>query len=581
MAQSFKYALAVLRDISCANDAARGHTKATPASVGRVLVLVLFACTAPFASAQSTAPAAEARTAVRVCRDLRPGQFACHALRAKPTAKAGEVTPFVTPSGFGPADLQSAYKLDVSRGSGRIIAIVDAQDDPNAESDLAVYRAQFGLPPCTAANGCFRKVNQTGASAPLPQPDGGWAEEISLDLDMVSAACPNCGILLVEATSANSNDLGTAVNTAAAQAGVVAVSNSYGGSESSSDPGWCSSSFTHPGVAITASSGDGGFGVESPAACPNVTAVGGTSLTVASNDRGWLETVWGSKSNADGGAGSGCSTVESKPAYQLDTGCSKRTVADVSAVADPNTGVAVYDTFTNTDGVDGWAQFGGTSVASPLIAAIYGLATPAGVDDFPVTYAYMNPGALFDVTSGTNGSCSPTLYLCTGEVGYDGPTGLGTPNGTTAFGPPGPPTVVSLTPNMGSGSPRTFSVVISDPSGVSDLKTTHLLFNTTTANQTSACSVFYSVGSNQLYIYNNAGSTLSAPVTPGSATTVSNNQCTLAGTGSSFSKAGDNLTLNVALTFTSTFTGLKNMYVYAAGNDGLNTGWVKEGTWTP
>src|SRR5262245_49437980 len=157
---------------------------------------------------------------------------------------------------------------------------------------------------------------------------------------MVSAICPNCKILLVEANSNLYSDLGAAVNLAASWPGVVAISNSYGGSESSSDPVFCGQYFNHPGIAITASSGDGGYGVESPASCANVTAVGGTSLSRSvATSRGWTEVVWGSASPPAGG-GSGCSAFEPKPAYQTDPGCSRRTVADVSAVADPRTGVA-------------------------------------------------------------------------------------------------------------------------------------------------------------------------------------------------------------------------------------------------
>jgi hypothetical protein len=102
-------------------------------------------------------------------------------------------------------------------------------------------------------------------------------------------------------------------------------------------------------------------------------------------------------------------------------------VADVSAVANPSTGVAVFDQGS-------WAVYGGTSVSSPIMAAVFALATPAGASDFPVSYPYANPGALFDVTSGANGSCGQS-YLCTAAIGYDGPTGLGTPNGASAFGP--------------------------------------------------------------------------------------------------------------------------------------------------
>nr|WP_145797641.1 putative Ig domain-containing protein [Kitasatospora atroaurantiaca] len=354
-----------------------------------------------------------------------PGEMACLALARTDIVQPQSLAPNATPSGYGPSDLASAYKLSASGGSGATVAIIDANDDPNAESDLAAYRSQYGLPACTTANGCFKKVDQRGGTS-YPSADSGWAGEISLDVDMVSAVCPNCHILLVEADSATMENLGTAVNTAVSL-GAKYVSNSYGGGESSSDTGYDTSYFNHPGVAITVSSGDSGYGVEYPAASKYVTAVGGTTLSRNSSTRGWTESVWGSSSGGNG-AGSGCSAYDAKPTWQKDTGCSKRTVADVSAVADPATGLAVYQTY----GGSGWAVYGGTSASAPIIAAVYALAgTPASGSN-PASYPYSHTGSLFDVTSGANGSCSPA-YLCQAAAGYDGPTGLGTPNGTAAF----------------------------------------------------------------------------------------------------------------------------------------------------
>jgi hypothetical protein len=352
----------------------------------------------------------------RVCAEAAPGMVACNA-RVRVDA-SGAIQPFATPSGLTPPSLQAAYNLNTSGGAGATIAIVDAQDDPNAEKDLATYRSQFGLPACTTANGCFKKVNQSGVQGSYPTADTGWAGEIALDLDMASAACPNCKIILVEANSANMSDLGAAENTAASL-GATVISNSYGGGEDSSDPSSDSAYFNHPGVAIFVSAGDSGYGAQYPASSPNVIAVGGTSLVTGSTARGWAETVWN-------GTGSGCSSVESKPSWQKDTGCSKRTVGDVSAVADPNTGVAVYDTY----GGSGWAVYGGTSAASPLVAAIFAL-TGHGKDN--ASLAYANPGSFYDVTSGSNGSCGGS-YLCTAKAGYDGPTGVGTPNGGALSG---------------------------------------------------------------------------------------------------------------------------------------------------
>ena len=371
--------------------------------------------------------AAASHSAHRVCDRPAAGQAACEAwLSDRATAAA-------TPSGFGPADLRSAYNLTTSTtaGAGQTIAIVDAYDDPTAFADVNVYRAQYGiaaLASCTpstikgSTTACFAKSNQSGGTS-YPRANGGWAQEISLDLDMASAICPKCNVLLVEASSASLTNLGAAVNTAV-RLGANAVSNSYGGSESSSETSSEGTYYNHPGVAITASSGDGGYGVEFPAASQYVTAVGGTTLlTRASNSRGWSETAWS-------GAGSGCSGYVQKPSWQTDSGCARRTVADVSAVADPNTGVAVYDS-TSYQGRKGWLVFGGTSVASPIIGSIYALAGNAS----SLSYAssiYSHTSALYDVSGGSNGSCGGT-YLCTAVSGYDGPTGLGTPNGTGAF----------------------------------------------------------------------------------------------------------------------------------------------------
>ena len=406
---------------------------------------------------------------VRACADPAEGEMACFALRRTTgivaTVPAG-VDAAAAVNGYGPSDIDGAYNIPTTLGSGKTVAIVDAYDDPSAENDLGVYRSNFGLPACTTANGCFKKVNQNGATSPLPAANSGWSSEIALDLEMVSAVCPNCHILLVEASSPTTGNLGTAVNTAVAQ-GAVAVSNSYGGSESSSETSFDNSYYKHPGVAIVASSGDSGYHVEYPASSPYVTAVGGTSLQHASNARGWTESVWSTSSSE--GAGSGCSAYEPKPSFQTDTGCARRTVADVSAVADPATGVAVYDSY----GSGGWTVFGGTSVASPIIGAMYALASAPTAGTYPNSYPYANPGALYDVTTGSTASCSPA-YLCTGEVGYDGPTGLGTPNGAAAFGPAstvGSDFSVSVNPtsvSVAAGSNGTATVSTAITSGSSE-----------------------------------------------------------------------------------------------------------------
>ena len=344
-----------------------------------------------------------------------PGdEITCHARvivddEALPLATSG-------PSGLTPADLRDAYKITGTGSSATTIAIVDAYGYPGAESDLAVYRSQFGLPPCTTANGCFKKVDQRGGSA-YPRTNVGWDQELALDLDMASAICPSCKIVLVQSDSATLANLAAAVDTAA-NLGAHVISNSYGGGEQGAAS--YESHYNHPGIAITVSSGDNGYGVEFPASSPHVTAVGGTSLTRSGGSRGWAESAWD-------GAGSGCSTVFSKPSWQRDASCAMRTVADVSAVADPATGVAVYGPARRTKSA--WMVFGGTSVAAPLVGGVYAV-NGGAVNDGQDPYTHAS--ALFDVVGGSNGSCGAS-YLCTAVAGYDGPTGLGTPNGTTAF----------------------------------------------------------------------------------------------------------------------------------------------------
>jgi hypothetical protein len=333
-----------------------------------------------------------------------------------PPVKADAVTPDAAPQGFGPSELQSAYNLASaasSDGSGATVAVMEGADDPNLESDLGTYRTQFNLPACTTANGCFRKVNGSGQQGNYPPSNTGWAGEEALDVDMVSAICPNCHILVVE-----SEDL-TGAQDVAVSLGAKFVSNSWGTGDDSGDAS-ADADFNHPGVVDVASSGDSGFGVSFPASSQYVVAAGGTSLTQdSSTARGWSETAWS-------GAGAGCSSWETKPSWQTDSGCSNRTVADVSADADPGTGVASFDSF----GANGWGVVGGTSVASPIIASVYALA--GAPSDPAASVLYKNAGALNDVTSGSDGSCS-SAYLCTAAPGYDGPTGLGTPNGLGAF----------------------------------------------------------------------------------------------------------------------------------------------------
>ena len=399
--------------------------RATTAAAACLLVVALTALPAlPAVSAAPPAPDARS-TLHRACgRTTARHQVRCFArwradVALRTTADATSVG--LPASGYGPADVASAYQLDVTKGVGQTIAIVDAFDNPNVEADLTAYRAAWGLPPCTSASGCFRKVNQRGGASP-PRSDPGWGVEIALDVQAVSAACPNCHILLVEADSPSFSNIGKSVNMAV-RLGADVVSNSYGGLEFNGILKLAATYYTHPGVAQVASSGDGGFGPASfPASWDRMIAVGGTRLT-ASKLGVWHESAWW-------GSGSGCSAWIDKPAWQHDGHCPMRTVADVSAVADPDTGFAVYDTF-GLGRHGGWIQVGGTSLSAPLIAGMIGLAGNGGALD-DARYLYAHPSGLADVVGGTNGFCGGD-YLCKAKVGYDAPTGLGSPRGTSAL----------------------------------------------------------------------------------------------------------------------------------------------------
>jgi subtilase family serine protease len=333
----------------------------------------------------------------------------------------GKTNPAATPSGYGPADLQSAYGLVGLASSGTpIVAIVDAFAYPNAEADLAVYRSQYGLPACTTANGCLKIVGQTGGKPPS-RVDTGWDNEQALDLDMVSAACPTCHILLVQASTASFSNLWTGVDYAKSQPGVRAVSNSYGNTDSSTYAQY-DSHYAANNIAITVSTGDNGYGAQWPAAAPGAVAVGGTSLVRGGTGRGWTESAWN-------GAGSGCGLGHPQPSWQkgITDACGGRMIADVSANADPNPGVAVYGPVTRSS--SGWGVWGGTSESSPFIAALFALRN-GNINAASSIYAHTSN--LNDVTSGSNGTC-PVGYYCNAQAGYDGPTGLGTPNGVGAF----------------------------------------------------------------------------------------------------------------------------------------------------
>jgi hypothetical protein len=404
----------------------------------------------------------------RVCGAARPGYARCMALKlipassTAPTPQAKRVPPGEEPPGGGtpavtvktpahgfitPADLHAAYSLptETSSAATQTVAVIDAFDDPTAEADLKVYDEQFGLPACTSANGCFRKVDQEGKASPLPRKEGEWASEISIDVQMAHATCQNCHILLVEASNESFADLSASVDTAVSL-GASEISNSYGGPEQHSYISSFAAAYDHPGLVITVSSGDCGYlntacpgetqAAEFPADSPDVIAVGGTSLRGKGST--WKSTVWNE-------GGSACSELFAAPAWQTAapkfsaTGCgTERAIADVAAVGNPNTGVDVYDSTPETPGAPtGWTVFGGTSVSSPIIAAEFALAGGSHGVAFPAEtlYSHLGEGSdLYDVVQGKNGSCHRAT-ICRAVAGYDGPSGVGSPIGLGAFAP--------------------------------------------------------------------------------------------------------------------------------------------------
>jgi hypothetical protein len=378
----------------------------------------------PSAAHSSAAPGRAARAACPVVRAGRLRCFALYSRQTKVNAAIAAGNTAAAPKGWGAPDIESAYKLPVSRDPGQTVAVVDAYRTPKLAASLAAYRSQYGLPACATATGCLRIVNQSGAATPLPASGVpfGWDVETALDVEMVSAACPLCKIVVVEARSNKVADLATAEKTAA-KLGAQVISDSFGAPESGLAQTYAAA-YRHPGHQIVVASGDDGFTAASfPADLATVTAVGGTELAKSTNQRGWTEQAWNQ-------SGSGCSAYVRKPAWQHDKHCDLRTVADVSALA---SNVAVNDQARK-----GWLLVGGTSVAAPLIAGVYGLAGNAAT--ISPGYVYRHARSLFDVTSGNNDSSNGTNgatcghdYLCVARKGYDAPTGLGTPDGTGAF----------------------------------------------------------------------------------------------------------------------------------------------------
>jgi Ricin-type beta-trefoil lectin domain len=395
-------------------------------------VTMILAVTGSAAQAAPAAPAASGYTPppgiFDPCPPPAPGTAGCAALTVRKVTRNAAAS--TTPAGYSPANLQQAYQFQgATSGSGQTVAVVTAYNDPDAASDLAAYRSQYGLAACTVADLCFNQVGQTGSTTSLPGAAAGFNVPVSESLDMISAICPNCHILLVEANSSAITDLGTAENEAVTL-GAKFIDNTWYATESPTEISYDTSYFDHPGVVITAPAGDDGYGTNYPAASPYVTAVGGTTLTVDSGaPRGYTETAWS-------GSGAGCSPYEPKPSWQTDTGCAGRSMNDLAAVADPNTPVAYYDTLTE----GGWGEGSGTAVAAAIIAAAYALAGTPGSGSYPASYPYEHPGGAYttpgnaytsvdglsNITSGSDGICSVT-YLCTAGPGYNGPTGLGTP----------------------------------------------------------------------------------------------------------------------------------------------------------
>ncbi len=353
--------------------------------------------------------------AVRACAPVtKPGQMACDALVLATASGKMVQSNAPLPAAFTPADFQKAYNLKGLKSGGATVAIIDAFGYSTLEADLKVYRSTYGLPPCTVKSGCLTILDERGGHN-YPPDDAGWDLEQALDVDMVSAACPDCKIVVVQGKAPNLKSLGHAVNTAAKIKGVVAISNSYGGGDSNNKP-----YYNHPGIAVVASTGDAGFtgGGHFPSSDSHVIAVGGTSVVPDGSQRGFHESAWS-------GAGSACARRNPQPNYQKGVTSCKNVdgAADVSAAANPGAGGASI--YYNGH----FQQVGGTSESSPLIGAVYALS--GNTAGYPGKYLYRSVKDLYDITEGSNGSCGAPL--CDAGKGWDGPTGLGTPNGIGAF----------------------------------------------------------------------------------------------------------------------------------------------------
>lgn len=382
----------------------------------------------------------------RTCSAPKRGQVAC--LSVKRTISMGSVRAavrplaFVQPMGgvaYGANQLRYAYSITQKGARYKVIAIVSAYHSESAFQDIKDYRAMYNLGPmdnCTdpktpgmvgtiltevpsGKNPCFMQVDQKGAAVGFAQTDDqGWAQETALDIEMATAICPNCSILLVEANNASLDNLNLAVGSAARFKNVRSISNSYGGTDAPEFKYPAYAAATSKGIAVVASSGDSGYGVLAPASFASVIAIGGTTLKVDQRGRWASESAWSK-------AGSGCSDYNRAAAWQpiFMTGCANKMTADFAAVADPATGVAVA-----FEG--GWFTFGGTSVSAPIIAGMYAIGPKTGGN--PAAFTVAHKDQLHDITEGSNGRCT-VLYWCNAREGWDGPTGLGSPNGAGGF----------------------------------------------------------------------------------------------------------------------------------------------------
>ncbi len=417
----------------------------TSSLVGRTVLLVALSVVvwAPPALATTTSATPSGTEPYRACPMPTPGYYECEeivepAAYVQAKSALGEILPAEEGTGelggWSPENLKSAYKLPATGGKGETVAIVDAFNYPDAEADLKVFREHYKLvykgteTACTRANECFKKINQKGESAEsetatlYPTANRSWSKEMSLDLDMVSAVCPECKLLLVESNTNSTEDLDTAEAEAATES-PVAISNSWGNAGEYFEETENDTYFDHPGIPIVFAAGDTGYGPKYPATSPYVISAGGTQLTKAPlTSRKWSEEVWHNEPAPGDSTGSGCSEYEPKPAWQTDKGCAKRTDNDISAVAYK---LSAYDSYEQT-GEERWTTRSGTSASTPIIAGVEALAPTAtraaGAEAF-----YRKPSMVFDITNGTDGTCT-TEYLCTAVAGFDGPTGWGTPD---------------------------------------------------------------------------------------------------------------------------------------------------------